>query len=236
MEEYTLEELIDTFLKGKMTDEDHNLLIHLINTDPSVSVQVNESIETYRFLEYARYQDTRKRLREFDEKANKPKHRSVYRALGVAFIFCFIAAISGWVGLVQYCKPVNLAKRNFELIHGTAIANEKDKTEDPINWDLANDFFVREDFQNAARLFQPYSESPDHNFKTQAKWNLLMCHLASEGPTIRWQEEVKKFLLHAPEPLKSKGIKLLAFIDSSFYRLAVQRPSSHFSLWKPRLI
>src|SRR5688572_20814813 len=113
MKKRNLEELIDAFLKKTISEADLELLSSLRQTDPKVEQLIAENQETFRFLHYVRYKEFKKRLREFDQKNQKPPGHFP-SAIFILLALIPVMVIS-WQCLLQFYKPQNLAARNFEF-------------------------------------------------------------------------------------------------------------------------
>lgn len=229
-------DLIDDLLKEKISDEDLRHLEMMREAHPAIDRLVRESRETFHFLQYARYQQIRTQLREFDEKESRGTKRSPYKRYVFAFVLFLISIMIGWIMIINYYKPENLAKRCFVNIAGLDIMKDESLSNEIVNWDLANELVIKGDFLNAAGLYMVYAEDPESLFYLSSNWNILMCQLAMDGPTDSWRKELDEFKSIPFNPLKLKAIKLSRFLDSTFYKRATLKPSSHFSVWKPRLI
>jgi len=231
-----LKDHIDSLLKGTISDQDHRELNNLMKQDPTVKELVNDSMETYRFLQFARDQQIKRQLVAFDAGQYPPVAKASYKHwvfAGAAFLFVVIIA---WFGLTIYYQPVNIAKRNFEKQKLITIEQKSNADPETQNMMEATDYFLQNDFENAARLFQPVVENINSDLTHVAKWNVLMCHLAKEGPTERWRNEFKKQNPLFPESFKSKSNDLVRLLDSRMYKFFKPESSISFSTIKPRII
>ena len=231
-----LKDHIDSLLKGTISDRDRRELTNLMKQDPAVKELVNDSMETYRFLQFARDQQIKRQLVAFDAGQYPPVAKASYKPWIIAGAgFLFLLAIT-WLGLTIYFQQANIAKRYFEiqkLNETQQSANANPEIQTMIE---ATEYFLKNDFENAARLFQPVAENINSDLALVAKWNVWMCHLAKEGPTERWMNEFKKHNARFPDSFKSKGDELLRLLDSRIYKFFTPASAISFSTIKPRII
>ncbi len=236
MRDTTLDDLIDDYLKDKISDVDRSHLELLMKRDPALASRLKESQETYRFLEYVRYKEIKKRLRDFDGVIPVDVNLNSFKRRWLFAILLIASILGAWICLFDYIKPIHLAERNFQIRYENDLALGKLTREDILYWNDATAYFLSGDFQNAARLFQPLSEYMHSSFSSEAKWNVLMCQLAIEGPTVLWKKEMNNYQSLVTGSFRMKAIKLLRISNSSLYRWLILTPSSHLSALKPRLI
>ena len=236
MEEKELPELIDEYLLGHIRDKDLARLEYLRMTKPDIDLRVNQSIETFRVIQYARYQQLRQRLHQIDALDKKTANGSRHRRLLVAGVFFIISLLSIWLWVMEYYSPVSLAARYFEPLPPAFLWNEEINDEDARNWKSACRTFSDGDFQTAISLFQPFLDDHENIIAYYAQWNILLARLGLGGYGLYWREEIRQFETVAPEPMKSKAAKLLHIIDSPFYQIIVLRVSPQLSALKPRLM
>jgi hypothetical protein len=110
-------------------------------------------------------------------------------------LICF----SSWCWLTYYYSPVHLAWQSFNSIqnHYHPLSESTLVT---VKWNAGTKAFVNEDFENAMLIFMSLTESRDSSVKYYADWNLLLCRLALNGPTTRWEEDMVTFSKQAPGP------------------------------------
>jgi len=236
MKENNLDDLIDALLRDTITDEDRYRLESMMEADPVIARKVLESRETYLFLQYARYQQIKTQLRKFDEKENLSVKRNPFSPWAFTGILLLVFGISCWLCLINYYRPESLARRNFECVSGAEILQGTVMNEEVLNWNLANELFDKRDFQNAASIYMMYTENPQDPFYKIASWNVLMCQLATDGPTLQWHKDFDQFISIKTNPLETKAKKLSQLLDSFFYKWVIFKPASVFSAIKPRLI
>ena len=235
MEQKNHDELIDAFLKKKLTAEDQSRIDQLLATDPDFTETLTASKDAYKYLQYLRDIQIRKQLQDFDKRqVNIQKKVSCRRWLAVGVLF-FVTLILGWLELVQFCKPENIALRYFEPIEAKPLSSIL-STEEITKLELANRLFETGDFENAANLYRAFAEGESNNIQTEAKWNVLMSQLAISGPDLRWKEALNEFPVEPDHPLYAGKKKLLQFMKSPMYRLGTIVSPSAFSAIKPRLI
>lgn len=235
MEQNHHDELIDAFLKKKLTAEDQSRIDFLLATDPAFAETLAESTETYNYLQYLRDQKIRKQLEDFDKKQTNMHKKASYRRWMVVGVLFIVSFILGWLELVQFCKPENIALRYFEPIEAKplkSILSAKEITK----LELANGLFETGDFENAAGLYQEFTESRANHFQQEANWNILMSYLAMKGPDERWKRAINEFSVPPDHPLSTSKSELLHFLNSHLYRLGTIVSPSAFSAIKPRLM
>ena len=236
MKDKPLEELIDDLLKEQISNEDRHHLERRMLAEPEVARLVRESRETFRFLQYSRYRQIKAQLREFDAGENQDlKPPSQRKWVYVAFLI-LMSILVFWLWLINYYKPENLAKRNFEIISGSDISIKFQDNSEMAAWNSANELFAKGDFQNAASVFRTYSRNPEDKNYMIAQWNVLMCQLALVGPGLQWHESLDQFISIEANPLETKAKKLSELLDSIFYKFFILKPASILSALKPRLI
>ena len=235
MEQKNRDELIDAFLKKKLTAEDQARIDQLLATDPDFAETLTESKEAYKYLQYLRDQQIRKKLQEFDKRQVIVQKRVAYRRWLVVGVLFFVFLILGWLELVQFCKPENIALRYFEPIDVKPLSSIL-STDEITKLELANRLFESGDFENASSLYQEFAEVGSKNIQAKAKWVLLMNRLALSGPDLRWKEALDEFPVEPDHPLYARKKKLLQFLDSPLYRLGTIVSPSALSAIKPRLI
>jgi hypothetical protein len=74
MEEYSINDLIDQFLLGKIRPEDNQKLQQLIASDPEVHRMVEESKLAYQALEAERRRQLKNKLITLDHLASRPEN------------------------------------------------------------------------------------------------------------------------------------------------------------------
>ncbi len=236
MEENELLELIDEYLLGRIKAEDLARLEYLRMTNPEIDLQVNQSIEAFRVLQYARYKQLRLKLHQIDASDTKAVSGYRYRQWVIAAVLFIISLLGAWMWAMEHCSPVSLATRHFEYVSAVTLLHSDVSDEKYLNWESACRAFNDGDFQSAITLFQPFLENPENLVATYARWNILLARFALEGPGLSWREEIRQFESVAPEPFKAKVAALLHIIDSPFYQVVVLRLSPPLSVLKPRLM
>lgn len=177
MEQNHHNELIDAFLKKKFTAEEQSRIDRLLVTDPVFAETLAESKDAYKYLQYLRDQKIRKQLQDFDKRQVNVHKKISYRKWVFVGVLLFVALILGWLELVQFCKPENIALRYYEPIK-IQPAESILPTDDFTKLELANRLFENGDFENAASLYEEFAEYRANHFQTEAKWNILMSYLA----------------------------------------------------------
>ena len=232
MKETDIDELIDAYLKNRLSVEDQ-LIFNKYMDDPVFASRVKEAELTYRFLQYSRYKHLKKQLKEIDRNET-PKGR-LSTNLFISATIIFIACVFTWLYMVYHFSPQRLAEKYFIPIPQNKYEHQMTE-EDEIILNQANQFFVSGDFQNAARLYNPYILSSHFYFNKETHWNVLMCRLAMEGPSDPWKAEAADLIHSLPGSFKRESEKLLTLLDSPFYRFIMMFRSSRFSTWRPRLM
>lgn len=234
MQHYDLDELIDAFLKKKLNASQAEMLKKMVASDAKIAETVEESVETYRFLQYLRYRQIKKQLQDFDEAENRTRKRLSMGRLLITSMFLLFGLIGSWILITSIYHPENLARRNFEPIVFNGTIPTGFSAEDTLHLHDANIFMKNRDYQNASRLWHAYLEKDGYSLN--AKWNVLMCHLAIHGPDPWWNEEMTSFLTIQDNPLLPKGKKIFQLVNSSLYRFITGNSSSAITALKPRLI
>lgn len=142
--EYTPESLIDAYLKDTITKEDNFLLKHLIQTDPKIATLFNESEVTFRYLQYARDQHIKRKLRAYDKgEINLQESGNKWWIMTMLLI---LSAFAGLLVIKKHFHFQNIAKRNIIEIkmEGT------DLQEAHFQWNKVETYLQKDDFENAA--------------------------------------------------------------------------------------
>lgn len=233
MDEHTLTTLIDQYLLGTISPEDRSLLEQLILSDPSVSKLVRESEDAYKVLQHEKNRRLKEKLHGLDR--DEFMHQGFFsKPIGWLTILA-VAVMAGVYLLVGYYSPISIALRNVEP-YPISHTNATDTPEELATWALAQNALQARDFDGAIRRYIALSEHPDDMVKHVAKWNILLAQLALEGPTTNWKLSLDTFTMSAPEPLKSKALRLSGTLDSFIYRFFQKQLHDRFSSLKPRLI
>lgn len=235
MDQNHYDELIDAFLKKKLTPADQARIDQLLVTNPAFAETLAESREAFKYLQYLQEQQIRKQLQDFDKRQVKIHKKIACRRWVLVGILFFAALILGWLELVRFCKPEHIALRYFEQIE--VKSGESTLSSDDLSkLELANSLFETGDFENAASLYQGFSESGANHFQEEAKWNVLMSYLAMNGPDHRWKKALDEFPVSPDHPLATRKNELHSFLNSPIFRLGTIVSPSAFSAIKPRLI
>lgn len=233
MGEHRLTTLIDQYLLGTISPEDRSKLEQLILSDPSVSKLVRESEATYKVLQHEKNRRLKEKLRGLDR--DELMHQGFFlRPIGWLTIM-LLAVVGGVYLLAGYFSHPSIALRNFES-YPKGSNDAAYGREDVAAWDEAQNAFLARDFDNAIKHYISLSEYPEESRKYVAKWNILLAQLALEGPTPTWKMSLDTFTKSAPEPLRSKAIRMSGLLDSFTYRLFQKQLRDRFSSLKPRLI
>jgi len=233
MGEHRLTNLIDQYLLGTINPEDRAKLEQLILSDPSVSKLVRESEAAFKVLQHEKKRRLKEKLRGLDR--DDLMHQGLFsRPVGWLSIM-LLAVVAGIYLLAGYYSHPSIALRNFET-YPTEINYAVDTREDVAAWAKAQNAFLARDFETAIQHYISLAEHPEEKRKYAAKWNILLAQLALEGPTPNWKMSLDTFTKSAPEPLRSKAIRLSGFLDTFIYRLFQKQLRDRFSTLKPRLI
>lgn len=233
MGEHRLTTLIDQYLLGTISPEDRSKLEQLILSDPSVSKQVRESEATYKVLQHEKNRRLKEKLRGLDR--DELMHQGFFlRPIGWLTIM-LLAVVGGVYLLAGYFSHPSIALRNVES-YPTENTSAAEVPEDVAVWVKAQRAFLARDFESAIQYYLTLSEHPEESKAYVAKWNILLAQLALEGPTPTWKMSLDTFTKSAPEPLRSKAIRLSGLLDSFTYRLFQKQLRDRFSSLKPRLI
>lgn len=233
MDEHRITTLIDQYLLGTISPEDRSQLEQLILSDPSVSALVRESTAAYKVLQHEKNRRLKEKLRGLD-KDEFMRQGFFSKPIGWLTIL-LLAGIAGLYLLAGYYTHESIAIRNLET--DPAMNTTASEAPDQVAaWAKAKNAFLARDFDSAIKQYIPLSEHPEESRSYVAKWNILLAQLAMEGPTPNWKMSLDTFTKSAPEPLRSKAIKLSGLLDSLIYRLFQKQLHDRFSSLKPRLI
>lgn len=234
MEHYHSDELIGAYLLNKLTAAERTMVQKRMAADPDFAESVRASEETIRFLEYLRDEKIRTQLRKHDADERRRIGKNRRRLLIVAVILCLICA-GLWFFQTTRWEPENIARRNLLSLHERPV----DSSLSSDNRELlkqAMEAFDSGDYQEAARLYHHVAQEGDATFVFEAKWNVLICHLAMDGPNERWMEEFRNLTNRASEPLRSRGHNLIGLFTSPLFRFFSTEGDSAITILKPRLI
>ncbi len=233
MGEHRITTLIDQYLLGTISPEDRSLLEQLILSDPSVSKLVRESESACRILQHEKNRRLKEKLRGLDK--DELMHQGVFsKPIGWLTIL-LLALIAGLYLLAGNYSHTSIALQNAEA-YLEKNKNADEAGEDVAAWTKAQNAFLARDFGSAIQHYLTLSEAPEESKAYLAKWNILLAQLAIEGPTPTWKMSLDTFTKSAPEPLRSKAVKLSSLPDSFLYRLFHNKLHEKFSSIKPRLI
>jgi len=236
MKEFDLQELIDDYLLGRIQETDLARLNYLRKSDPAIDLQVRQSIEAFRVLQYARYKELREELHQIDASDIGTDENPKPFPWVVKLVIVILSLVGIWIWVVNYFSPQALASRNFFDISPAAVFDWHLNDEDIKNWESACHSFRNRDYQSAIHLFELYADHPENTVAIYAKWNMLLARLGEEGPVLNWKRDINQFESEASEPLKGKAKKLHRTIDSPLYQIAVLKLSPKWSAFKPRLM
>jgi len=225
MDEHRLATLIDQYLLGTISPDDRSQLEKLILSDPAVRTLVRESEEKNRRL--------KEKLRGLD-KDELMRQGFFSKRIGLLTILLLVG-IAGLYVLAGYYTHESIALRNIET-NPSRDNNAAYAAEDVAAWATAKNAFLARDFDSAIQHYITLSEHSESSWANDAKWNILLAQLAIEGPTPNWKMSLDTFTKSAPEPLRSKALKLSGLLDSFIYRLFQKQLRDKFSSLKPRLI
>ncbi|HSF87927.1 MAG TPA: hypothetical protein VLA46_00830 [Saprospiraceae bacterium] len=233
MNEYKLTSLIDQYLLGTISPEDRSELEQLILSDPSVSTMVRESEAAFKVLQHEKKRRLKEKLRGLDR--DELMHQGFFsRPIGWLTIM-LVAVFAGVYLLAGYYSHSSIAFRNVETYPVPGL-NGTSSSEEAAAWANAQNVFIAGDFESAIKHYVALSESSDEGMAYVARWNILMAQLAMEGPSPTWKMSLGSFTNSAPEPLRSKAIRLSGLLDSFLYQVFQKQLRDRFSTLKPRLI
>lgn len=236
MNEFDLPELIDEYLLGRIRESDLARLDYLRKSDPLIDLQVRQSIETFRVLQYARYKELREKLHQIDASGMGADRNPLSVPWVVKLVIVLVSLLGIWIWVVNYFSPQSLASRNFIDVSPASMFDRNVNEKDIKNWERASRYFRNKDYQSAINLFELYADHPENPVTIYAKWNILLARLGQEGPVLNLRRDISQFESEAPEPLKGKAKKLLRTIDSPLYQITVVKLSPKWSAFKPRLM
>lgn len=233
MGEHRLTTLIDQYLLGTISEEDRSQLELLILSDPSVSTLVRESEAAFKVLQHEKKRRLKEKLRGLDQDELR-RQGFQYKPVGMLSVVV-IVCLAGLYLLAGHYSLESIALRNFEP-YPTNNATANTPLEDEVTWTKAKKAFMEKDFETAIHCYITLSEQAEKNENYTASWNILLAQFAIGGPTPNWKMSLESFINTAPEPLRSKAVKLSALPDSFLYRLFHNKLHEKFSTLKPRLI
>lgn len=236
MEEHTLEELIDDYLSGSISDSDRIRLEFLMATDPAIAREVEQCKEAYRFLQYSNDQRILGQLKKFDlDEKNKKKQSASYKWL-IAVLIPAMIIVGVWSWSLFHFNPEEMAMKYFLADPASAMMDHSGRIHDAGQWKEAHEFFTHKDFRNAWRLFQPFTEDDDKMIANKAEWNTLLCRLALSGATSEWQNDLDSFINTTNGPRKAIAIRLQHETNTIIFRITFFKFSNGLSNIKPRLL
>jgi hypothetical protein len=129
-----------------------------------------------------------------------------------------------------------MAMRGFNAIpENTVHASENRKY--PAGWQEGIDAFRRKDFEKAMVVFMSVPLNEDTTMADIARWNILLCQLAMNGPSNEWLADLNAFSKNAPDPMRAEAKKLLRVVHSSlFNNLFKGNLHKTFTSVKPKII
>lgn len=233
MEEFLLNDLIDQFLQGTISPEDHQKLQQLMTSDPAVRRMVEDSQLAYKALELERRKQLKTKLKALDGMASgSGKPFPKWLRIGILLLG---ACLFYWYMASVYFSPESIAERNYisyqELNRQFEVIHPQD-----LVWQKADEAFKKGDYQNAIQQFAILSESINPSQSAAAKWNILLAQFAMQGPSSNWKISLESFERSAPEVLSEKARELIKCLESGYYRFFMFRLQDNFSTIKPRLI
>lgn len=233
MEEYRLNDLIDQFLLGTISPEDHQKLQQLIASDPEVNQMVEDSKLAYKALALERRKQLKTKLKALDNMPSGsdkpfPKWLGIgILLLGACFYYWYMASV--------YFSPESMAERNYISYQESNLQSEVIHPEDLV-WQKAEEAFKNGEYQHAIQQFAILSESSNPSQSAAANWNILLAQFALQGPSSNWKVGLQTFEKSAPEVLSEKARELINCLESRYYRFFMFRLQDNFSTIKPRLI
>ena len=236
MKEKDIPELIEDFLLGHIQTSDLARLENLRRANPDIDLQVLQSIEAFRVLQYARNQQLRQKLRQIDINETYRSGGNRLTALHITVIVFSVSIVSLWIWAMQYFSPASLAVRYFEPSSPAFLENLGVSKEEVHNWESACEAMIKKDFQSARLLFQPFIQNQNNSIAQYAQWNYLLARMASEGPSPGLMEEIRQFETVAPDPVKKKNSSVIRIVDSPFYQIIVIGLFQQLSALKPKLM
>lgn len=232
MKEKDIDDLIDAYLKKRLSPEDQFRLDGLEREDPAFKKLISDCEETYRFLQYSRHSQLRAKFREIDKR--EVSSGSSFRKYLLVLSFFIILCSMCYLNLIHSLNPERLAEKYFIPIPSNSFENTL-VNDEIIYLRNAEKLFIQGDFENAALLYQP-TTLINGQLRFDVQWNIMMCRLAIEGPNDQWKTELKRLMNVLPPTLQQKCKRLLQLLDSPLYRWAIFFRATRFSAIKPRLI
>lgn len=233
MKEHNLNDWIDQYLLGTIDPEHKAQLEQLMAKDAVVAERVRDSQVAFDAIRLVRNRHLREKMREWD--LDQP-HQQGLISSRAGRIGIFLVGLLVCIYLAgQYFHPLCLAQRNFIDVN-SMVTEARPGADEMSTWKAAEVAFNQKDFEKAILIYSSLAESPLSDQQYTARWNLLMAHLAVEGPGAGWLAGLEAFVHHAPEPLASGGRRLSEILHNPIYRWVYASGSSGISQIKPRLI
>ena len=236
MKENEILELIDDYLFRRINDVDLERLKNLRMTDPEIDLQVLQSLDTFRVLQYARNQQLREKLRLIDKAEIKNAHRNRVHYHIIAGVVLFITIAGLWIWVAGHFSPASLASRFAEPASPTLLEQSGVPNEDALNWEFGFNALISGDFESARLMFRTFLQYPEIRIAHYAKWNYFLSRLGIEGPGKGLIQEIREFKTIAPDPIREKISALLQIIESPYYQILIPGLSLQLSALKPRLM
>ncbi len=233
MADNRLHDLIDQYLLGTISSEDHQVLQQHIATDPDVARMVEESKLAYKALEQERRKQLKTKLKGLDEIASGTGSTK-FKWFGPLIFLC-VACFFYFYMSSFYFNPGRVAERNY-ISYQTFSVDHPEIIIKAVEWQLADVAFSHGEFEKAIHQFAILTESSSPYESAAANWNILIAQLALEGPVVQWKLKLEAFEKSAPEEFSLKAKALRKCLESAYYKFFLFRFQDNLSSIKPRLI
>lgn len=236
MEETKHDELLDAYLKNKLSEDDRQKLYRMMKSDEGMRQLVFESRKTYAFLQFLRYKQIKENLRAYDRNINDSPEKKTFKPQALRLAFLFLLIVIAAFSIRHHYSPVSIAKRNFINIISGGDAIDSISESAIIHLRVANDLFKMGEYQRAEVLFNHLGNDAYYTNRHIASWNTLICRLAMYGPTDDIRKELSAFHLSSDEQIRRKSEVLARILSSRFYSWIITTQVPELSVWKPRLM
>lgn len=233
MKDTNLDELIDAYLKNRMTDEQKIHLDHQMESDPAIRKLVKESEIAYGYLRYKKYDAIRKQLQNYDRIKSQPtpgqKHtRSFIRELVVLLFTIVIGAFY----LSLHFSAERVARRNIITLASGTTASASGN----IEFSNAVNLFLDKKYSSAEIMFEQFLEDAVNDHTQIAAWNALMCELAQNGFNESIQKKLSMFSDVETLHLDQRSARIRSLSRSRIIRWFIFPAGNNVPPIRPRLM
>lgn len=224
MKDTNLDELIDAYLKKNISADQRQQLEQYLIADPTIKQQLEESKTAYEYLEYLRYKELRKKLRDADRIHNRIPRKPASKSGWLCAVTILAFLISG-ITIVKKYQPESVAIRHFEYAAGHSI-----HTSPQYQLDEAEQLFMAHQYAQASAIYATMPESH------AAAWNLIMCELAEKGYKPEMAERLKIISVSGGEKWKLKCGRITTVLQNPIFRCLNPADAAPLPAIKPRIM